>query len=227
MWRMVPFILLSGCIHWTEDIPCLSTANCPSEMVCNLEQVCVGADDPSAPEDCSDDFTVTFPSFRIDAYESSRADATATSAGTRDGMACSVPGVLPWQLEDVLHAEAACALAGKRLCTEVELSTACRGTEGRTYPYGSEYEEGICNDASGSGQVEPTGTFVDCTDTTGAVHDLVGNVAEVCDGCLGWYGTHGGGITSSEGFSARCGGTDNYSSASGGGVGMRCCQDLP
>ena len=142
-------------------------------------------------------------------------------------MACSVPGVLPWQLEDVLHAEAACALAGKRLCTEEELATACRGSEGRTYPYGSEYEEGICNDASGSGRVEPTGTFADCTDTTGAVHDLVGNVAEVCDGCLGWYGTHGGGIGSSEGFSARCGGTDNYSSASGGGAGMRCCQDLP
>jgi formylglycine-generating enzyme required for sulfatase activity len=42
-------------------------------------------------------------------------------------------------------AERACRNAGKRLCTAEEWVTACRGEQGRKFPYGDTYEPGRCN----------------------------------------------------------------------------------
>jgi hypothetical protein len=42
-------------------------------------------------------------------------------------------------------AAAACKAAGKRLCTIDEWRTACRGEEGRQFPYGDKYVDGRCN----------------------------------------------------------------------------------
>ena len=42
-------------------------------------------------------------------------------------------------------AEAACAAAGKRLCTLDEYVTACRGEADTPFPYGDTYEDGVCN----------------------------------------------------------------------------------
>jgi hypothetical protein len=42
-------------------------------------------------------------------------------------------------------AEAACAAAGKRLCTLDEFVTACRGEADTLFPYGDTYEDGVCN----------------------------------------------------------------------------------
>ncbi len=42
-------------------------------------------------------------------------------------------------------AEIACLHAGKRLCTENEWVLACRGESARKFPYGTQYEEGVCN----------------------------------------------------------------------------------
>jgi formylglycine-generating enzyme required for sulfatase activity len=39
----------------------------------------------------------------------------------------------------------ACANAGKRLCKPAEWQMACRGAQGRKFPYGSEYTPGVCN----------------------------------------------------------------------------------
>ncbi len=44
-----------------------------------------------------------------------------------------------------LVAEAACAAAGKRLCTIDEFVTACRGEDDTLFPYGDAYEDGACN----------------------------------------------------------------------------------
>jgi hypothetical protein len=57
----------------------------------------------------------------------------------------SVPGVIPQGYLSALVAEAACAAAGKRLCTLSEWTTACRGEQNRKYPYGSTYADGACN----------------------------------------------------------------------------------
>jgi hypothetical protein len=42
-------------------------------------------------------------------------------------------------------AAAACAAAGKRLCTLDEWTTACRGQDDTLFPYGDTYEDGVCN----------------------------------------------------------------------------------
>jgi len=54
-------------------------------------------------------------------------------------------GVLPQGYLSADQAEAACAASGKRLCTEAEWVTACRGEEQRDFPYGDHYEQGACN----------------------------------------------------------------------------------
>ena len=45
------------------------------------------------------------------------------------------------------QAAAACAEAGKRLCTDTEWLRACQGPSATTYPYGASREPGVCNDA--------------------------------------------------------------------------------
>ena len=57
----------------------------------------------------------------------------------------SVSGVLPQGYLSANQAEAACNAAEKRLCTEAEWVTACRGEAQRDFPYGDRYEQGSCN----------------------------------------------------------------------------------
>jgi hypothetical protein len=104
-------------------------------------------------------------------------------------------------------AERACAHAGKRLCTEEEWVTACRGELDRKFPYGDEYEQGRCNVFNGKhpaailhgsaskGHLDPrlnqfayqgrpllhaTGSNPECASRWGddAVYDMVGNLDE-------------------------------------------------
>jgi hypothetical protein len=60
-------------------------------------------------------------------------------------IARSLPGVIPQGYLSGELAERACRAAGKRLCALGEWLTACRGQQGRKFPYGSEYVEGACN----------------------------------------------------------------------------------
>lgn len=89
-----------------------------------------------------------------------------------------------------------CEARGKMLCTEKQWLSACRGDEGRLYPYGARYRSGACNDsrewrtpnwekiAKGVreeierlDQSGPAGGFERCRTPEG-VFDLTGNVAE-------------------------------------------------
>ena len=81
----------------------------------------------------------------LDRFEASRPDATAVSKGTNTSQATSRAGVLPWYPVDITMARAACAAAGKRLCKEDELRTACRGPADTTYTYGNTYAPETCN----------------------------------------------------------------------------------
>jgi sulfatase modifying factor 1 len=67
--------------------------------------------------------------------------------GTRRVRAVSAPGIVPQGYINGVQAGAACAVAGKRLCTDTEWLRACQGATGTTYPYGSTRENGRCNDA--------------------------------------------------------------------------------
>ena len=60
-------------------------------------------------------------------------------------VASSRAGVVPQGYVNRPIAEAACASAGKRLCSEEEWTTACRGQRGTKFPYGPSYRQGACN----------------------------------------------------------------------------------
>jgi formylglycine-generating enzyme required for sulfatase activity len=86
----------------------------------------------------------------VDRYEASRADATATSAGTSESVARSRAGVLPWYVNPMSPAAlatfaSACQAAGKRLCTSAEWLASCQGPGQTKYAFGNAWDPAICN----------------------------------------------------------------------------------
>lgn len=121
--------------------------------------------------------------------------------------AMSWPSSVPSGYATGEHAEAACKNAGKRLCSEAEWVTACRGEKQTTFPYGDKYREGQCNvfredhpahilhgsfsvglsdprlnqiDLEGAPLLRTTGKTESCKSVWGddAVYDMVGNLDE-------------------------------------------------
>ncbi len=119
-------------------------------------------------------------------------------------------GVTPNGYISGVVAERACRNAGKRLCTEDEWVTACRGERDRQFPYGDTYRQGACNVSMGKhpaailhghasrGHLDPrlnqfsyegtpllhaTGADPECASRWGddAVYDMVGNLDEWID----------------------------------------------
>ena len=60
--------------------------------------------------------------------------------------AVSAPGFVPQGYVSAAQARAACASAGKRLCTRREHLNACRGPKKTLYPYGNQYAPKACNE---------------------------------------------------------------------------------
>jgi formylglycine-generating enzyme required for sulfatase activity len=156
----------------------------------------------------------------MDRFEASRPDATFTSMGSDTSMAVSLPNVIPWYVNPMGSAalttfQAACAAAGKYLCTKEQWYAGCTGPERNSYVFGNSFDKetcncvatfcddycvewgidpGSCNTATSNCgyhcgtknpltniicfDVEPTGQYRDCVNSSGA-RDVNGNVWEV------------------------------------------------
>ncbi len=172
----------------------------------------------------------------------------------RRARARSVRGVVPQAYISQEEASAACREAGKRLCTDDEWRSACKGPLGTRYPYGARRHAGSCNDRGVEpiavtlgrpastdtwgfdamndprlhlvpGGVARTGRFDRCVSEIGA-HDMVGNLHEwTADGA----GTLRGGYyldTESLGEGCDYAAVGHDTKYRDYSTGFRCCADL-
>lgn len=167
------------------------------------------AHDPACP-----DGMITTDTLCIDRYEavlfeilaggSLQAWSPFHNPGSRSVRAASIEGVVPQGYISGRQASAACAAAGKRLCSNAEWLRACRSAADHTYPYGAQRQPGVCNDARARhpaieyfgtsaswiwselgnacinqlpDSLAPTGSHAGCVTGEGA-YDLMGNVHE-------------------------------------------------
>ncbi len=131
--------------------------------------------------------------------------------------AVSAPGVVPQGYLTYYLAKKACDNAGKRLCTEDEWVTACKGARGTQFPYGPAFVRSRCNvfrlyhpafvlhDNSSIGHTDPrlnlvvergkdpvlrkTGATPGCASVWGdaRIYDMVGNLDEWVDDDTGVF----------------------------------------
>lgn len=135
--------------------------------------------------------------FYIDTYEASRPDSTPTSIGVSSARSCSKSGVLPWTGATFATAQAACAAAGKVLCSASRWQAACEGATNTTFPYGNPFNPNACN--TESYDATPGGADDDLLLATGmlpcatplGVQDMSGNLKEWTDEITG---TTSGGV---------------------------------
>jgi formylglycine-generating enzyme required for sulfatase activity len=134
-------------------------------------------------------------------------------------------------------AEAYCAWANGRICTEDEWLAACRGTEDRAYPYGQAFDAAACNVHSNALAVAgerfdtvAVGSTETCVGGLSGLVDMAGNVGEWIDACKDSYCKfRGAGYLSNDPIDlfTGCGGvcSGNQKTLMSGVVGIRCCRD--
>ena len=166
--------------------------------------------------------------------------------------AVSSQGVVPQGYLTANEAAQACGASGKRLCSEAEWVTACRGEAQRDFPYGDHYERGACNvyreshpsfllhgnaaryhddprnnlvSFEGRPLLRETGASDRCASQWGddAIYDMVGNLDEwVADGDGAFLGGFYSRGTESGCYSKVSAHPRTYSDYS---TGSRCCAD--
>ena len=113
-----------------------------------------------APAACPDGM-VQVEAVCVDRWEAHLRGQSPFSVPT-GGVAETAPGVVPQGYISGDVAAAACAAAGKRLCTSTEWLRACQGPDSTAYPYGDAYLPGACNEGRSAHPVVEL--FGDATD---------------------------------------------------------------
>jgi formylglycine-generating enzyme len=168
--------------------------------------------------------------------------------------AVSRAGAVPQGYLSYFTAKAACESAGKRLCTEGEWMTACRGDRARRFPYGDQFVRGKCNiyrllhpaailhGDSSVGHRDPrlhllleagknpllaaTGSYAECKSTWGndAIYDMVGNIDEWVESERGLFLGGFYARSSTKGCETRVG--NHARIYYDYSIGTRCCKGL-
>jgi len=113
------------------------------------------------------------------AHQGGGNDTVLTTDGSTTASATEALGVYPATRVSWYQATAACANAGKRLCSIDEWEFACRGPSALTYPYGATVDDAACAGFFSFPTEKPmrTGGLATCGSAFG-VYDLSGNVEE-------------------------------------------------
>jgi formylglycine-generating enzyme required for sulfatase activity len=84
-------------------------------------------------------------------------------------------------------AKSACQSVGKHLCSADEWENSCGGISGRDYPYGSQYQPGICEEGGGfAARPSDRGERAQCANLEHpSLRDQSGNVWEWTNSCSG------------------------------------------
>lgn len=159
--------------------------------------------------------------------------------GDREGKgttakAVAKQGAVPAVQVSWLQARAACANAGKRLCTRAEWLSACKGADGkRKFSYGDAYVPERCADRPLARRLgekpQPAGALPECKNPEG-VYDLSGNVWEWLSDTAEGGGPADliGGGYGNEGRSLACAGDERLGqpiTQQAEALGFRCCRD--
>lgn len=154
---------------------------------------------------------VDLPGFLIDAFEAPNLKDSVGSNKVR-----------------ATEAEAACAAAGKRLCTADEWEKACKGPKNTVYSWGDAFDPAPCG--QGLEEVGASGARADCRSGWG-VFDLSGNhrewTASPPAGAASDRRLVKGGLKGNPEKGARCAfSTDLGSGYKDDTLSFRCCRDL-
>jgi formylglycine-generating enzyme required for sulfatase activity len=122
---------------------------------------------------------IDLPAFSIDKYEVTNKQFARFNLDHKYGKGGDNYPVAMVSLNDAI---AHCEALDKRLPTEQEWEKAARGTDGRTYPWGNEFDKALCitnevNDDGQPGLIAPVGSCEKGNSPYGAA-DMAGNVWE-------------------------------------------------
>lgn len=116
---------------------------------------------------------ISLPAFAIDLYEVTNAQYAKVQRHSYPADNANHPVVkVSWH-----EAKRYCEAVGKRLPTEQEWEKAARGTDGRYYPWGSNWDSSKANAENRLGGTAPVGQFPEGRSPYGAF-DMAGNVWE-------------------------------------------------